>query len=555
MTTPALGRFSLPRLTLLAKLSPKKGWVMHARRLWKSLSVLALAFVLTAESVWAQAPDAARLKQEAFQAIDANADRLARLSDAIFSYSEIGFQEYNTVKLITGELEKNGFIIESGVAEMPTAFRARWGSGSPVIGVMADFDGVPGANQRPGVLTRDELVPGAPGHGEGHNTGLPTIIGSAIAVKDLLQKYGLPGTIMVFGGPAEELLASRVYMVNAGLFKGVDAMLDAHIGSVFSTSYGLNNLAIASIEWTFKGEQAHGSRPWGGRSALDGVEIMNIGMNYLREHLPLEMRFHYVTSFGGNQPNVVPPEATVWYYFRHQSYAELEALLGKARIVANAAAAMTFTDIEERVLSGSWPYNANQALSEVLDRNIQAVGMPQWSAEDQAFAAAFQKARGAEPTGLATRPNPIRGDSQGSSSNDAGDVTWQVPMARMRFPAQVSGGTTHHWTASIVPATPIAHKGIVVAAKALAGTIIDLVVVPENLQAIKADFAKQMDGVTWKSLVPPGAKPPTHLNTDLMGKYRPLLEEHYYDPDSPRTYLEEMGVTYPPAPSSDGSGR
>ena len=507
----------------------------------------ALAAVAISAAVRAQAPDAAVLKKEAFQAIDANADRLARLSDAIFSYSEIGFQEYNTVKLITAELEKHGFKVERGVAEMPTAFRAAWGSGSPVIGLMADFDAVPGASQRPGVLTRNEIVPDAPGHGEGHNAGLPTIIGPAVAVKNLLQKYKLPGTIVVFGGPAEELLASRVYMVNAGVFKGVDALLDAHIGPVLGTSYGLNNLAIASIEWTFKGQQAHGSSPWEGRSALDGLEVMNIGMNYLREHLPLDMRFHYVTSFGGNQPNVVPPEAKVWYYFRHRTYNELVPLLEKARVVTKAAAAMTFTEVDERVLSGSWPYNANRALSEVLDRNIQAVGMPEWSAEDQAFAAAFQKAMGAKPMGLATRPGQNRGDSQGTSSNDAGDVTWQLPMARLSFPSQVFGATNHHWTAAIVPATPIAHKGIVVGAKALAGTIIDLMLVPANLQTIKADFVKQMEGITWKSLVPPGAKPPTHLNVEWMAKYRTLIEKHHYDPDSPQTYLQQMGVKYPPA--------
>ena len=213
---------------------------------------------------------------------------------------------------------------------------------------------------------------------------------------------------------------------------------------------------------------------------------------------------------------------------------------------------MSFTEIEERVLSGSWPYNANKVLSEVLDRNIQAVGMPQWSEADKAFAAAFQKAMNAKPSGLVTKPSQNRGDGQGSSSNDAGDVTWQLPMARMSFPSQVAGGTTHHWTAAVVPATPIAHKGILVGAKALAGTIIDLMVVPATLQAVKADFAKQMEGVTWQSLVPPGAKPPTHLNTELMGKYRPLLEKFYYDPASPRTYLEQMGVTYPPPPGSGG---
>jgi aminobenzoyl-glutamate utilization protein B len=514
----------------------------------KRVCLIAFAMMAAVSAAGAQAPDATRLKLEGQEAIDAAATRLGRLSDAIFSYSELGFQEYSTVKLITGELEKNGFKVERGIADMPTAFKATAGSGSPVIGVMADFDCVPGASQKPGVVTRDEIVPGAPGHGEGHNAGLPTIIGPAIAVKNLLAKYNLPGTIVVFGGPAEELLASRVYMINAGYFKGVDAMLDAHIGSSFGTSWGLNNLGIASIEWTFTGQQAHGASPWNGRSALDGVEAMNFGMNMLREHLPLEMRFHYVTTFGGNQPNVVPAEARVWYYFRHRSYTELMDLVEKARVVAKAASAMTFTSVDERVFSGSWPYNANKALSELLDKNIQAVGMPAWSDADKAFAVEFQKAMNAPPTGLATRPAANRGDAQGSSSNDAGDVTWNVPMARMSYPSQVAGATTHHWTAAIAPATPIAHKGIVVGAKALTGTLIDLFVVPSNLQAIKADFTRQLNGVVWKSIVPPGAKPPTHLNLEAMAKYRPLIEPHHFDPDSPRTYLEQLGVRYPPAP-------
>jgi aminobenzoyl-glutamate utilization protein B len=211
---------------------------------------------------------------------------------------------------------------------------------------------------------------------------------------------------------------------------------------------------------------------------------------------------------------------------------------------------MTFTELDERVLSGSWPYNANKALSEVLDRNIQALGMPRWSAEDQAFAAAFQKAVGAKPLGLATTPAPNRSDFQGPSSNDAGDVTWQVPMARLSFPSQLFGATIHHWTSAIVPATPIAHKGIVVGAKALAGTIIDLMMVPANLRTIKEDFTRQMEGVTWRSLVPPGTKPPTHLNVELMAKYRAQIEKYHYDPDSPQTYLQQLGVTYPPAPGS-----
>ena len=517
------------------------------------LFLLTLGALAIASASGAQTPDVARLKVEASEAIDASAVRLGRLSDAIFSYAEVGFEEHKTVALITAELEKHGFTVERGVADMPTAFKATAGHGSPVIGLMADFDCVPDASQKPGVTARAEIVPGAPGHGEGHNAGLPTIIGPAIAVKDLLARYNLPGTVVVFGGPAEELLASRVYMVNAGLFKGVDAMFHEHIGTTLGTSWGLRNLGIASIEWTFKGEAAHGARPWNGRSALDGVEAMNFGMNLLREHLPLEMRFHYVTSYGGDQPNVVPPEARVWYYFRHTSYDALMALVEKARVVAKAAAAMTFTTVDERILSGSWPYNGNKALSEVLDRNIQAVGMPAWSAADQAFAAAFQKAMGAPATGLATKPGENRGDGQGASSTDAGDVTWNVPMVRMSFPSQIAGATTHHWTAAIAPATPIAHKGIVTGAKALTATLIDLFLVPSNLEMIKADFARQMNGVTWKSIVPPGATPPTHLNKELMAKYRPLLEPYYFDPDSPRTYMEQLGVAYPPATGSSAA--
>jgi aminobenzoyl-glutamate utilization protein B len=514
-----------------------------------SLFVFLLAAGPTSEA-HAQTPDATRLKREAFQEIDARADRLGRVSDAIFSYAEIGFQEYETAKLLTSELEKAGFRVERGVADMPTAFRATYGSGSPVIGLMADFDGVPGASQKPAVVQHEPVVPGAPGHGEGHNAGQPTIIGAAIAIRTLLEKHTMPGTVVVYGGPAEELLASRVYMVNAGLFDGVDAMLDAHIGSAFGTSWGLNNLGIVSVQWSFHGEQAHGSTPWTGRSALDAVELMNIGMNYLREHLPLEMRFHYVIRFGGDQPNVVPPEATVWYYFRHRTYDGLVALLDKARQVAQGASFMTFTTFDERILSGSWPFNGNKALAEVLQKNIETIGMPRWSNEDVAFAKTFQQAMGVkEPKGLSTTVSPLRHAQQGSSSSDVGDVSWNVPYVRMTFPSQIAGAiANHHWSAAIVPATPIAHKGIVAGAKALAGTMVDLLTDPKNLAAVRADFAKDTANVTWRSLVPPGTKPPTFLNAELAAKWKPLLEQHYYDPASARTLLEEWGIGYPPQP-------
>ncbi len=503
----------------------------------------------------AQGPDAAKLKQEAFQLIDAKADWLGRVGDAIFSYSELGYHEVNTVKLLTGALEQEGFRVERGVAGMPTAYRATYGSGSPVIGVMADFDCVPGASQVPGVLRHEPVVEGGPGHGEGHNTNPPTVIGAALALKDLMAKYHLPGTIIVYGGPAEELGGSRGYMINAGLFKGVDAIIDAHVGSDFGTSYGLENLAIISLQWTFHGVPGHGSSPWTAKSALDAVELMDAGMNWRREHLPLDMRFHYVISYGGEQPNVVPEEATVWYYLRQTDYEKLLDLLEVARGVARGATEMTATTVTERILAGSWPLNGNKALAELLQRNVELVGMPKWSAADTAFANAFQRAMGKKQiTGLRTAVTPIEASQQGSSSSDVGDVTWNVPYARLRFPSNIAGTLGgHHWSAAIAEATPVAHKGIVVGAKAVAGTLIDLFTNPRQVQIVKDDFATQIKGVTWKPLLPPGSEPPVYMNGAQMAKWAPLLAPHYYDPSSPKTLLEEWGIPYPPPAVTNGT--
>ena len=499
--------------------------------------------------VAAQGGDAARLKEEAFRIIDGQADRLGRIGDAIFSYSELGYHEVNTVKLLTGSLEQAGFTVETGVAGMPTAYRASYGSGSPVIGLMADFDCVPGASQKPGVVRHEPVVEGAPGHGEGHNTNPPTVMGAALALKALIDKYHLPGTVIVFGGPAEELGGSRGYMTNAGVFKGVDAMIDAHVSSDFGTSYGLANIAIVSVQWTFTGEPGHGSSPWTAKSALDAVELMNAGMNWRREHLPLDMRFHYVISNGGEQPNVVPAEAAVWYYLRHTNYERLVELLEVARRVARGAAEMTGTTVSERILSGSWPLNGNKALAQMLQRNVELVGMPKWSPEDTAFATAFQRAMGkAQITGLETAVRPIVESRQGSSSSDVGDVTWNVPYARLQFPSNIAGTLGgHHWSAAIAVATPVAHKGIAAGAKAIAGTMIDLMTDPRQMRTVREDFATQVRGVTWKSLLPPGTQPPIFMNGEKMARWRPLLEPFYYDPNSPKTLLETWGISYPPA--------
>ncbi len=528
---------------------------MFDRRL--TVCLLASALAGAGPLAGQKAPSADQLKREAFALVDANAEKMGRMGDAIFSYSEVGFQEYKTVDLLTKTLAQAGFEIQKGVAGMPTAYMAKYGSGSPVLGLMADYDCVPNASQQPGVLVHAPLVEGAPGHGEGHNTNPPTIIGAALAVKQLKDKYQLPGTIIVFGGPAEELVASRGYMVNAGLFRGVDAMMDAHVGNSLGTSYGLNNLAIISVQWHFRGIQGHGASAWTGRSALDAVEILDVMLNFMREHVEPEARMHYVIPEGGKQPNVVPASATVWYYFRHTDAQKLQTLFERARKAAQAAALATDTKVTERIMSGSWPFNGNKALAELVDKNVQLVGMPKWTPEDQTFARYYQKSMDAPITGLRTVVDPLRSERQGSSSSDAGDVTWQAPYIRLSMPSNVAGALGgHHWSAAIGPATPLAHKGIAAGSKVLAASLIDLIVDPKALPTIKADFAQQLAAYPpWKSFIPADAKPPTFLNVEEMAKYRSALAKFEYDPESPKTYLEFLGISYPPAEPEAGAGK
>ena len=510
----------------------------------RSPNYLCLVLVLQVATASAQTLDEA--KQEAFRFLEEDQPRLAMIGDAIFSYSELGFQEFKGSKLLTDLLEKEGFNVERGVAGMPTAFVATYGSGHPVIGLMADIDGLPVQSQKPGVAYHDPLIEGAPGHGEGHNTNQAVVTGAALAVKQLIDRYGLEGTIKVFPGVAEELIGSRGFMAKAGLFDGLDAMLDAHLGSRFGTSYGLNNMGLVSVQFTFHGQTAHGAgSPWLGRSALDAVTLMEVGWNFAREHLRPEQRSHSIVTWGGDQPNVVPDRASIWYYFRELDYERIRALHEKGRKIAEGAALMTDTTVEERVFAGTWPFNGNKVLAEILQENIERVGMPQWSEADLRLARALQKELGVDEVGLPSEVTPLRRATQRASSTDAGDVTWLVPYVRLAFPSQIPGTTFHHWSSGVSPATPLGHKGIVVGAQAFAGTILDLLLEPARLDAVRAQFEEDAKDVTWTSLIPEGTIPPIELNADKMEKFRPLLAEFEYDLESGKTYIEQLGIDYP----------
>jgi aminobenzoyl-glutamate utilization protein B len=498
----------------------------------------------------------AALKRAAIAEVEQRRTLTQQIVDSLFSFSEIGYQELETQRYLTALLERNGFTVERGVAGMPSSWIARWGSGHPTIALGADVDGLPTTNQTPGVLTRRELVPGAPGHGEGHNSGPALVVTAALAAKAVMERERLTGTLVVWPGIAEELLAGKAYFVRAGVFADVDAVLYVHVNSVLATAWGDADASSAvSVEYTFTGQSAHAARvPWLGRSALDAVELMNVGWNYRREHLRLAQRSHYVIKSGGDQPNIVPPLASVWYYFRENDYARVQELWEIGNKMAEGAALMTGTQFTSRVLGSAWPHHRNRPLAEAIQRNIELVGLPPWSEADQQFARAVQRSLGAPERGLVTELFDLRGVEQvpdeeksGSASDDIGDVMWNAPTAFLAYPANIAGTTPHNWTAAIAMATPVAHKGTTQGAMVYAATVIDLVLRPELVAAAR-DYYENVQGklATYTPFIRANDEPAVQMNKETMDRYRPELEKHYYDPRRYATYLQQLGVAYPP---------
>ncbi|MDD8030975.1 MAG: amidohydrolase [Acidobacteriota bacterium] len=453
-----------------------------------------------------------------------------RISDRIWSYAELGLQEYKSSDLLAETLEKAGFKVERGLAGLPTCFVATFGEGKPVIGFLGEFDALPGLSQKGRVPKQDPLIEGAPGHGCGHNTMGTAAVAAAIATKEAMVKFGLKGTIKVFGSPAEEILASRPYMVRAGLFQGVDAVIDNHSSSDFSTAYGVSGNAVISTIFTFKGKTAHSAgAPWAGRSALDAVELLNIAVNYLREHLNPAHRVHYVILEGGGAPNVVPEKASVWYYVRNTDD-QLEQMFERVVNCAKAAALATGTELAEvRVLSATHQFHGNKALAELIQKNIELVGMPAWDDEEENFALALQAELKTEEKGLKKEVSKLREPREGftgGGSTDVGEVTLVAPTATLRFPSSVPGAIGHHWSNVASVYGSIAWKGLNAGAKAMALTAVDLLNRPEELKKIQVEFEQYLKRHPYKSFLPAEAQPPLDLNKPLMDKWRSLLEEY-----------------------------
>jgi len=336
----------------------------------------------------------ASMKADLVGQIDAMKKQAQVMVDSVFSFGELGFQEFETTKYLSGILEKEGFTIERNYAGIPTAWVASWGSGKPVISLGSDIDDIPQASQKPGVGYHDPIVEGAPGHGEGHNSGVPLNIIAALAVKKVMEREHLTGTIRLWPGVAEELVGTKAYYVRAGMFKDVDVCLFTHVAANMGVSWGpsLNQNGLVSVEYMFKGESAHAAAaPWRGRSALDAVELMDVGWDFRREHLRLAQRSHRVITDGGDQPNVVPPSAAVWYYFREADYDHIMDMWHIGDNMAKAATLMTDTTYTSRLLGSAWPGYFSRPIAEDMQENINKVGLPQWSDDDQALAKGMQK--------------------------------------------------------------------------------------------------------------------------------------------------------------------
>ncbi len=496
----------------------------------------------------------AALKQQAIAGVDGMQTLTQQMIDQVFSFGELGFQEVETSKYLVGILRKNGFTVREGVAGIPTAWVATWGSGKPVIALGSDIDGLPQTNQKPGVPRHEPLVDGAPGHGEGHNSGQALNITAALAVKAIMEREKLPGTLVIWPGVAEELVAGKAFLVRDGLFKDVDVVLFSHVSSGMGVSWGSDaGNGLVSVEYTFNGQSAHSAgSPWLGRSALDGVELMNAGWNFRREHLRIQQRSHYVITSGGDQPNVVPPVASVWYYFRETDYPGIKKMWDIGNRIADGAALMTDTTVTSRVLGAAWPQHMNKVIAETTYANIQQVGMPPWDEADHALAKAVQRELKQQERGLETAVGrlgqPVREeDKRGGGSDDIGDVSWNVPTITLRYPANIPGAIAHHWSGAIAMATPIAHKGCTAGAKVHALTMLDLLLKPA-LVTQAWDYFKtvQTAAMKYTPLIRPEDKPATFLNERIMGQYRDRMKPFYFDSTKYKTYLEQLGVPYPP---------
>jgi aminobenzoyl-glutamate utilization protein B len=472
------------------------------------MSLLAAALLAAAPA--AAPPPASkadvRKKQAAVAAIEGRRGDLVSMADAIWGFAETALGETRSAALLADYAERQGFRVERGVAAMPTAFVASYGEGRPVLAVLGEYDALPGLSQK-AAPERAALQPGAAGHGCGHNLLGAASLGAAIAVKELIAAGKLSGTVRFYGTPAEEAIGGKVYMTRDGLFRDVDFVLAWHPADRTHADM-TSGQALVDLSVTFEGRTAHAAfDPWNGRSAVDALELFTHGVNMMREHVKPTVRMHYAILDGGDVPNVVPDHAKVWIWARDFERKGVDEVLARLRQVAEGAALMAGVKQTLAVQAGDYEVLVNEAGARLLDANLRWLGPIAYTQEEQAFAKALQAAAGVEAKGMEAEIGPLEGQEKEGGSTDVGDVSWNVPTLHVSVATAPRGVPWHAWPVVAAGATSIGHKGMMVAAKTLAATMVDLFDDPAARAAVRAEFDGRTRGFVYKPLVPDGPPP------------------------------------------------
>jgi len=469
--------------------------------------LVSLALTLAAPLPAAAATtEASAAKLAAVASVDRHARDLAELSDRIWAYAEIALREHRSAAALADFAEQQGFAVERGVAGLPTAFVARYGQGRPVIGVMGEYDALPGLSQK-ALAEKVPLEEGAAGHGCGHNLFGAASLGAALAIKEQIAAGRLSGTVVFYGTPAEEDVGGKTYMAREGLFDGVDAVLAWHPSDETQADM-TSSQAIVDLAIEFRGKSAHAAYdPWNGRSALDALELFTHGINLMREHIRPSSRMHYVITDGGDVPNVIPEHARVWLWLRDFDRAEVDDMLARVRKLADGAALMTETAATLTVQGGNWDTLVNETGARLLHANLLWLGPATYTEQEQDFARQIQRAAGVPELGMAAGVKPLEGQQAEGGSTDVGDVSWVVPTLHVSVATSPQGAPWHAWPVVASGGMSIGHKGMVRAAKVLAATMADLYEQPQELQAVQAEFRAKRGDTVYRPYIPDGPPP------------------------------------------------
>lgn len=454
------------------------------------------------------------LKEEVIQSVEDRYVDLTDLSDKIWSFEEIAFKETQSAGALSDYAESLGFKVTRGVADIPTAFVAEYGSGSPVIGILGEFDALPGLSQNK-VPYKSPLHEDAPGHGCGHNLFGVASLGAAAAIKDLIEEGKIQGTVRFYGTPAEEKFFGKLWMIRAGLFEDVDVVMDWHPAAETKTAVQ-KGLALVDFQVEFTGQAAHAAAdPWNGRSASDALELYTTGINYYREHIKPTVRIHYHIQDAGQVVNVVPDYSRIWVRVRDSSRDGLMPVYEQVQKMAEGAAIMANVDYKVSLISGIHEVLVNRTGSAALQKNLETLGPISYTEEEQEFAKGIQEATGKPQIGLVSKIEPMEETAEHSmgGSTDVGDVSYVVPTIRLSATTAPNGTPWHSWAVVAAGGMSIGHKGMAYAAKALSMTMVDLFENPELVEAVKADFKEHLGDYVYEGMIPAGPPP---INSNLQ---------------------------------------